>query len=280
MQRRANALLRRPSTGSLPGRHSVEKNDITKSSWRNARLSDLSQLASTKEDIHGRYTTINTTKTPAVRPGGDGVFLMPLSTSHPADSTSKISYSNNVSKTEYPPIGTQRPLPGNSSDSRNVKFNKVFVTEIDSTGRNTSGAALRPSKNFLQNNFFENNSSAPTIDSADSNNLVSAPGHLPTNLLYSQSVALKTDGSVLAWNGKNAVPNKYGMRFQSSTKDPRYMQLEKSLAQVEACKIQTNIRSIIDNLESLHIPPRMPRESKPKTERMIVEYIREQGFAF
>ena len=78
------------------------------------------------------------------------------------------------------------------------------------------------------------------------------------------------------------------MRLESKTRDPRYKQLEKSLAPLPKemrltiipGAITADVRSIVQTFDSLHVPPKKKKEVKPKTELKALEYIQEQGFAF
>ena len=70
------------------------------------------------------------------------------------------------------------------------------------------------------------------------------------------------------------------MRLESKTTDPRYAQLEHSLSPIQKQRGQADVRSIVQNFDALHVPPRRRKEAKPKTELKALEYIEEQGFAF
>ena len=87
--------------------------------------------------------------------------------------------------------------------------------------------------------------------------------------------------TVFSAGQRGILANRFGMRLESKTADPRYAQLEHSLSPIQRQRSQAaDVRSIVQNFDALHVPPRRRKEAKPKTELKALEYIEEQGFAF
>ncbi|XP_071106008.1 uncharacterized protein [Haliotis cracherodii] len=86
-------------------------------------------------------------------------------------------------------------------------------------------------------------------------------------------------GGVKTW-AKKGSSRRYGMSMDSLTNDRRYSNLEHALTPIKDYQTSFDVKDIVKNMDCLHIPPRKPKESKPKIGMKALDFMKERGFAF
>ena len=77
----------------------------------------------------------------------------------------------------------------------------------------------------------------------------------------------------------SSVSKKY--RVSGPVTDPRYMDLERSLCKNYGHDADIKqVAIIIKGIESLHLPPKRPKDTKPRIGLKIQQFMKERGIAF
>lgn len=121
-----------------------------------------------------------------------------------------------------------------------------------------------------------------SLSAAHSNSFfVSKPANVDA-LLDSTGQQTQTTVAV-TWQSRNSEDNnKYGMKIESKTNDPRYSSLERKLCPLIRSKTTGDINTIVSEIESLHVRPRRRPADAPrsKIEVKACEFMKERGFVF
>ncbi|KAK7498507.1 hypothetical protein BaRGS_00010167 [Batillaria attramentaria] len=320
IQRKSSALLRRASSSSTVDRQPEgEGVSRAKQRWKNARLALLDRLDPTKhkDKVDGKQAkegkpgrrgsgqrleagsrASGGTSSRAGTPAATGITVAPAMPAGPVLSPIVGARSLPVGEGMVPvrarednSFRTSRNIPPSPGpDSRNVKFNKMHGAKVEGHTTPKGPGETRP----------QHTTSTPVVSSAAARGVgprsASSPSFFnrPRSGVSSKpssaaskrtATSVETADSLLgSWVGRKNRQGKYGMRLDSMTKDPRYSQLEKSLAPVghqsHKHAAAPDVKAIVNTFDALHMPPRRRKEAKPKTELKALEYMEERGFVF
>ncbi|KAK7111589.1 hypothetical protein V1264_011197 [Littorina saxatilis] len=309
MQRKSGALLRRANSAAAAstrdGDTDSSKAGLTpaKQRWRNTRQAFIGQISKNKDKARsveegeeekpakggakkkessagsrGRLTPPATpiSVAPAVAVTGGKVLLAPLS-------ASPLHYAGG--REEGSPLQRKPPpSPVSSANPRNVNFDRLPTSEAAPSrwqGQTQPPGRGRSSPNLNQPGPFPSPGAVTSRPPSDSSKPNSATSLRSKPWSGSQASSTQGSGAVEAFGGKRGLlANRFGMRLESKTEDPRYAQLESSLSPVNKQRSPGDIKAIVKTFDALHVPSRRRPEAKPKTELKALEYIEEQGFLF
>ncbi|ESO84185.1 hypothetical protein LOTGIDRAFT_155509 [Lottia gigantea] len=68
--------------------------------------------------------------------------------------------------------------------------------------------------------------------------------------------------------------------FPKFQEDPRYSELQQRLSPIVKKQANIDIYSVVTKIESLHVKPKLPSESRSKVDKKAVAYMRKRGFVF
>ncbi|XP_041363541.1 uncharacterized protein LOC121379126 [Gigantopelta aegis] len=181
-----------------------------------------------------------------------------------------------------PKNGRDRPKEVKNMTSaektRVVTFRPQLVTEIESRAGKGKPACFSRHQTFLPNEVTVQPTQAAS-------RLARSIKAVATMSAVSQafSSALKEcdedDSSSNSWT-KKKNEKVLGAITGSTIRDPRYSHLEHALCPIKSNAAPMDLKSVVGNLESLHLPPRTPKEAKPKIELKAMEFMKERGIVF
>lgn len=196
-------------------------------------------------------------------------------------------------------LQVSRSLSANDISSKRRKNEHGKRQEdIDPNDPIANGLTLQRSKTVQFPNTYASNSPAQTRASsrnATQNTFMALRNIQPGRVVTSATAARKASRVNLAsrqsdddstssrsWVKKNKF-SKYGGSVPGVTSDPRYSDLEGSLSsyyQGRATTAPADVRTIVDDIESLHKPSKTYKEIKPKITQKLQEFMKERGITF
>ncbi|KAL3875804.1 hypothetical protein ACJMK2_033720 [Sinanodonta woodiana] len=90
----------------------------------------------------------------------------------------------------------------------------------------------------------------------------------------------KTWETAKTWSTRDKCLSTFGQRFPGKTADPRYYKLEAALSPNYPSQTDLDVETIIENVESLHIPSKRHTEPKEKVLEKLRQFMKERGIVF
>ncbi|XP_067672429.1 uncharacterized protein [Haliotis asinina] len=177
-----------------------------------------------------------------------------------------------------PKNGRDRPKELRNSDQsvkgKSVTFIPDLVTEMASKPPGTYKLSETQGSKSWSNGSQA--SDAPRLP----NVVVSAAGVSAASVTMLGAIGREsTEGGVKTW-AKKGPSRKYGASMDSLTNDKRYSSLEHALTPIKDYQTSYDVKEIVKSMDCLHIPPRRPKESRPKIGMKALDFMKERGFVF
>ena len=180
-----------------------------------------------------------------------------------------------------PKHGRDRPKEIRKMESaektRVVSFRPQLITEIGKRGGKGDAGSLSRQPTFPSDVTVQQSLAASRLTkSLKAVVSMSASSRAFTSALKDID---DDDSSTNLWTQKKNE-KRLGAVKCTTTKDPRYSHLEHALCPIKPNSAPLDLKAVVGNLESLHLPPRTPKEAKPRIELKAMEFMKERGIVF